>query len=104
MSMRFENKVVVVTGAAQGIGEAYAKALGAEGAVGRRGRPQRRVRRAGGQGDRGRRRPRALRAAPTSRRAESAAALVEATVAAYGGIDGLVNNAAIYGDDGSSTC
>ena len=30
--MRFENKVVVVTGAAQGIGEAYAKALAAEGA------------------------------------------------------------------------
>ena len=30
--------------------------------------------------------------------AESAAAMVEATVAAYGGIDGLVNNAAIYGD------
>jgi 3-oxoacyl-[acyl-carrier protein] reductase len=29
---------------------------------------------------------------------ESAAALVEATVAAYGGIDGLVNNAAIYGE------
>ena len=30
--------------------------------------------------------------------AESAAAMVEATVAAYGGIDLLVNNAAIYGD------
>ncbi|MCP6198928.1 SDR family NAD(P)-dependent oxidoreductase, partial [Klebsiella pneumoniae] len=30
--MRFENKVAVVTGAAQGIGEAYAKALAAEGA------------------------------------------------------------------------
>ena len=30
--MRFENKVVVVTGAAQGIGEAYARALAAEGA------------------------------------------------------------------------
>ena len=29
---------------------------------------------------------------------ESAAAMVEATVTAYGGIDGLVNNAAIYGD------
>ena len=31
--MRFENKVVVVTGAAQGIGEAYARALAAEGAA-----------------------------------------------------------------------
>jgi len=30
--MRFENKVAIVTGAAQGIGEAYAKALAAEGA------------------------------------------------------------------------
>ena len=30
--MRFTDKVVVVTGAAQGIGEAYARALAAEGA------------------------------------------------------------------------
>ena len=30
--MRFEGKVAVVTGAAQGIGEAYARALAAEGA------------------------------------------------------------------------
>ena len=30
--MRFQDKVVVVTGAAQGIGEAYARALAAEGA------------------------------------------------------------------------
>ena len=29
---RFDSKVVVVTGAAQGIGEAYARALAAEGA------------------------------------------------------------------------
>ena len=31
--MRFEGKVAIVTGAAQGIGEAYAKALAAEGAA-----------------------------------------------------------------------
>ena len=31
--MRFENKVAVVTGAGQGIGEAYAKALSKEGAA-----------------------------------------------------------------------
>ena len=31
--MRFEDKVAVVTGAAQGIGEAYARALAAEGAA-----------------------------------------------------------------------
>ncbi len=30
--MRFESKVAVVTGAGQGIGEAYAKALAKEGA------------------------------------------------------------------------
>ena len=31
--MRFQDKVAVVTGAAQGIGEAYATALAAEGAA-----------------------------------------------------------------------
>ena len=31
--MRFEDKFAVVTGAAQGIGEAYARGLAAEGAV-----------------------------------------------------------------------
>ena len=31
--MRFQGKVAVVTGAAQGIGEAYARALAAEGAA-----------------------------------------------------------------------
>ena len=31
--MRFQNKIVVVTGAAQGIGEAYARALAGEGAA-----------------------------------------------------------------------
>ena len=33
VNKRFENKVVVVTGAAQGIGEAYARALAREGAA-----------------------------------------------------------------------
>ena len=97
MSSRFENKVVVVTGAAQGIGEAYARALAAEGAsvvvadlndeAGREGR----------RADRGGRR-RALFVRTDVSSAESATAMVEATVAAFGGIDGLVNNAAIYGD------
>jgi NAD(P)-dependent dehydrogenase (short-subunit alcohol dehydrogenase family) len=97
MSNRFENKVVVVTGAAQGIGEAYAKALAAEGAsvvvadlnedAGQQVAKQ--IEADGG---------RAIFVRTDVASAESAAAMVEATVAAYGGIDGLVNNAAIYGD------
>ena len=97
MSMRFQDKVVVVTGAAQGIGEAYAKALGAEGAavvvadlnVDSGERVAKEIEAAGG---------RALFVRTDVSSAESAAALVEATLAEYGGIDGLVNNAAIYGE------
>jgi NAD(P)-dependent dehydrogenase (short-subunit alcohol dehydrogenase family) len=92
MSTRFEGKVAVVTGAAQGIGEAYARALAAEGATvvvadldveaGEKVAAD-----VGGL---------FVRTDVSSH--ESAAALVEATTAAYGGIDLLVNNAAIYGD------
>ena len=97
MSKRFENKVVVVTGAAQGIGEAYAKALGAEGAsvivadlnVDSGERVAKEIEADGGQ---------AIFVRTDVSSHESAAAMVEAVVAAYGGIDGLVNNAAIYGD------
>src|SRR6478609_5524933 len=92
VSNRFENKVVVVTGAAQGIGEAYARALAAEGAS---------VVVADLNVDAGQKVAADIGGlfvrfvvAPH----EDAAALVEATVAANGGIDGLVNNAAIYGD------
>ncbi len=92
MSTRFEGKVAVVTGAAQGIGEAYARALAAEGAsvvvadlnveAGEQVAAE-----IGG-----------LFVRTDVSSAESAEAMVEATVAAYGGIDCLVNNAAIYGE------
>lgn len=95
--MRFQDKVVVVTGAAQGIGEAYARALAAEGAsvvvadlnedagVG----VVEAIEADGGT---------AMFVRTDVSSHESATALVEAVTAAYGGIDGLVNNAAIYGD------
>ena len=89
--MNFEGKVAVVTGAAQGIGEAYARALAAEGAsvvvadvsveAGEKVAAD-----IGGL---------FVRTDVSSH--ESAEAMVEAATAAYGGIDLLVNNAAIYG-------
>jgi len=95
--MRFQDKVAVVTGAAQGIGEAYARALAAEGAS---------VVVADLNEDSGQRVAKEIEAAGGTAMfvrcdvsdAESAIAMAEAAVAAYGGIDLLVNNAAIYGD------
>lgn len=90
--MRFEGKVAVVTGAAQGIGEAYARALAAEGASvvvadlnvesGEKVAAD-----IGG-----------LFVRTDVSSGESATAMVEAVTAAYGGVDLLVNNAAIYGE------
>ena len=94
--MKFEGKVAIVTGAARGIGEAYAKALAREGA---------RVLVAdldeeGGakvvaeiNGDGGE----AAFARVDVSDPVSAKEMAQAAVDRYGGIDHLVNNAAIYG-------
>jgi NAD(P)-dependent dehydrogenase (short-subunit alcohol dehydrogenase family) len=95
--MSFEGKVAVVTGAAQGIGEAYARALASAGAsvvvadlneeAGERVAAEIRT----GSG-------RAIFVRTDVSSHESAAAMAARTVEEYGGIDLLVNNAAIYGD------
>lgn len=92
---RFEGKVSIVTGAGQGIGEAYAKALARAGAKvvvadlndSQAGRVVAEINGAGGDSV-------AVRvdvADPTS-----AQEMADQAVAAYGRIDHLVNNAAIY--------
>ena len=94
--MRFQDKVVVVTGAAQGIGEAYARALAAEGAAvvvadlneESGAKVAASINEEGG---------RAIFVPCDVSSAESAEALVARTVEELGGIDHLVNNAAIYG-------
>jgi NAD(P)-dependent dehydrogenase (short-subunit alcohol dehydrogenase family) len=96
MSQRLTDKVVVVTGAAQGIGEAYARAIAAEGAAvvvadlnetGEKVAAS--INETGG---------RAVFVRTDVADHASAEACAARAVEEYGGIDGLVNNAAIYGD------
>jgi NAD(P)-dependent dehydrogenase (short-subunit alcohol dehydrogenase family) len=93
MSARFADKIAIVTGAAGGIGEAYARALVADGAA---------VVVADMDADRGEVVAKDLGDAALFVRTDvsdptSAAAMADATVERFGGIDLLVNNAAIYG-------
>src|SRR5574337_390714 len=67
--MRFENKVAIVTGSGGGIGQAYAEALAREGAA----------------------------VVVADINLQGAEEMADGTVAEYGGIDYLVNNAAIFG-------
>ena len=97
MRNRFTEKVAVVTGAAQGIGASYARALAGEGAA--VVVADRNVE--GGETtvksivDEG---GRAIFSETDVSSAESAGATAERAVAEFGGVDLLVNNAAIYGD------
>ncbi|MGV9669083.1 MULTISPECIES: SDR family oxidoreductase [unclassified Gordonia (in: high G+C Gram-positive bacteria)] len=90
-SSRFTDKTMIVTGAAGGIGEAYARALAGEGAnvvvADLNDEAGEKV-----AADIGGRYVHTDVSDP-----ESAKALAQSTVDAYGSIDGLVNNAAIYG-------
>lgn len=94
--MRFKDKIAIVTGAGQGIGEAYAKALAAEGASvavadlnsEQADRVAKEIETSGGT---------ALAVKVDVADPESARAMAETVKSAWGGIDHLVNNAAIYG-------
>jgi len=93
--MQFEGKVAVVTGAGRGIGEAYAKGIAREGArvvvaeldPDHGTRVANEICRAGGA---------ATFIAVDVASPESTRAMAEAAEKTYGGIDFLVNNAAIY--------
>jgi NAD(P)-dependent dehydrogenase (short-subunit alcohol dehydrogenase family) len=94
--MRFAGKVAVVTGAAQGIGEAYARALAGEGAsvvVADLNAEAGETVAKSIESDGGR----AIFVETDVSSPDSAAAMVRRVTEEYGGIDCLVNNAAIYG-------
>jgi 3-oxoacyl-[acyl-carrier protein] reductase len=94
--MRFADKVAVVTGAGQGIGEAYAKALAAAGAsVAVADLNQEQGTRVAQEINDGGGRARAVVVDVSD--PESAVHMATQTAETFGGIDYLVNNAAIYG-------
>ena len=93
---QFDGKVAIVTGAGGGIGQAYAQALAEEGAavvIADINAPGAEQVAAGITGRGGR----ALAVAVDVADPASAAAMADRTVAEFGGIDFLVNNAAIFG-------
>jgi 3-oxoacyl-[acyl-carrier protein] reductase len=93
---RFDGKVAIVTGAARGIGEAYAKALAREGArvvVADLDNEGARKVVAEIEADGGEASSVIVDVSDPS----STTAMAAATIERYGGIDHLVNNAAIYG-------